>query len=365
MVGILLYILNNTDVSTSKTIKVDLYTIPAIDKVFVNGVITPENSKNIFLDSTKGSVNKIFVTNGQLIKKGDTLFVYKNDQITDQIDQLNKQIEDSNNQKKQLNDNLVATKKLLAKQQEETSNQRIQAGIENNAAISISQTLGLETQISSYQNQIDNIQNQIKSYKDQIRTLKEKEFTSVISSIDGKILLNDLEKDQTKPFIVIESNTFYIKGIVNEKDQPKIKENQSADILIFSTNKTLTGKVKSIGNRPTIAEASTQASVGGSSNNISYYEVAISLDSQENIINGFHVQATVYLTEGGIKIPRSAIIENAGKKYVFKVVEKKLVMQEITYDESNSNDVIVRSGLKENDSIAASAKDVKEGMSVE
>lgn len=364
--GIVAYVIKyNKALATNKIDKIALYTIPDKQKVFINGVITPEKSENIFLDNTKGSVNKIYITNGQMVNKGNPLFTYKNDQITDQIEQLNKQSNSSNNQKKMLIDKQADAKKLLAKQQGEAKNQTVQTGTENNATIVESQTASTEAQISNYQDQIDSLQNQINTNQDEIKSLKEKEFATVTSPTDGKVLLSDSQKDLTKPFIIIESTSFYIKGNINEKDQPKLKENQSADILVLSTNKTLTGKVKSIANRPLATELSAESTVGGSSNNISYYEVNISFDSKENITDGFHVQATINLTDDVIKIPKSSIFEEVGKKYVFKVVDKKLIKQEITYEESNSSDVVARSGLKENDSIASNAKDMKEGMSVE
>lgn len=262
LLGTIAYALkNNTTLADNKDVKIALFTIPPKEKIFINGVIVPEKVENIYLDDTKGSVNKVLVIDGQVVNKGDALFTYKNDQIT--------------------------------------------------------------------------------------------------SPIDGKVILNNT-KDITKPYIVVEATTFYVKGSISEKDQPKLKENQQADILIFSINKTLTGKVKSVGNRPSTSEATT-----GGSSTISYYDASISLDSQENLIYGFHVQATVKLKEEEIKIPRSSILEEAGKQYVFKVVNAKLTKIEITYKKGESSEVAVLSGINENDKIAITAKDMKEGISVE
>ena len=188
-----------------------------------------------------------------------------------------------------------------------------------NSVIGGSLTANTEAQISSYKDQIDSIQTQINTYQNQLKTLKEKEFTKVTAPIDGKVSLND-SKDLSKAYIVIETTSFYIKGSVNEKDQTKLKKDQLADILVFATNKTLTGKLISVGNRPVEAQL---GAIGGN-NNLSYYDANISLDSQENIINGFHVQATLKIETGDIKIPKSSILEEAGKHYVFKVVDKKL-----------------------------------------
>lgn len=340
---ILVLVSKRNTIATGKTSKAALYTIPASDKVFVNGVITPEESESIFLDSTKGNIYKIFVANGQVVKKGDTLFKYKNDQITDQIEEVNRQITSSTNQKNKLIQKI--------KQAADTSG-----------------TSGSDPIISGYQDQIDTLDIQISGYNDQLKPLKGKEYTVINSPISGKVILNDSVKDMTKAYIVIESTSYYIKGSVNEKDQPKIKVNQKADILVFSSNKTLTGKVTGIGNRPEDETLNAQASAtvsGRNSSNISYYDVSIALDSKEAITDGFHVQATIKLQDSRIKIPKSSIFEKAGKKYVFKVVDGKLANQEITYKDSTSSDVVVTTGLKENDRIAKDTTGMKEGMIVE
>jgi HlyD family secretion protein len=350
---------NNKSLATNKMGAMSLYKIPDKEKIFINGVIIPQKTESIYLDQTKGNVNKVSVINGQGVKKGEVLITYKNDMITDQIKEIEEQITTSTNEKKKLVDKKEQAKKLLTKQQDQGNKQGVEGG-KTNTVISVSPTDNIETAIGGYKDQIDSIQTQINTYESQLKTLKEKEFTKVTAPIDGKVSLND-SKDLSKAYIVIESTSFYIKGSVNEKDQTKLKKDQLADILVFATNKTLTGKLISVGDRPREAQL---GAVGGN-NNLSYYDANISLDSQEDIINGFHVQATLQIEAGDIKIPKSSILEEAGKNYVFKVVDKKLTKQEIAYEKSGNDDVVVSKGLKENDSIAKSTKDMKEGLSVE
>jgi len=364
LVGIIAYVFKNNKDSLSKGKSVDLYTIPAKDKIFVNGVIVPEKTENIFRDEAKGSIDKVLVTDGQLVKKGNTLFIYKNDLITDQIDKENQNITNSRNQKNKLIDKQEQAKKLLKKQKEESKQQAAQAGVDS-ASVGAAPLAATETQISSYSEQIDAAQTLIDNSKSLVKDLLAKEYTYITAPIDGKVILND-SKDITKPYIVIETTTFYVKGSINEKDQTKLAENQQVDILIFAINKTVTGKVKSVGNSPGVADVAVGAQVAtGTGSTVSYYDANISLDSQENIVNGFHVQATVKLKGEEMKIPKSSIIEEAGKSYVFKVVNKKLIKKEITYEKGTTPQVIVLSGLNENDSIAVTTKDMKEGISVE
>ncbi|MGH4051925.1 MAG: efflux RND transporter periplasmic adaptor subunit [Clostridium sp.] len=387
--GIIAYVFkNNKDLASSKSESIALYTIPTREKVFVNGIIVPEKTENIYKDESKGSINKVSITDEQIVKKGAALFTYKNDLITDQIDEANQLLTTSNKQKKKLLDKQADAKTLLSKQKADAKKQvakqeraaesqrkqaAAQAGVDiasaqsvpvDSASIVASLTANTEALLSSYPDQIDAAQTQIDTASNQVKKLKAKEFAYITAPIAGKIILSDTN-DMTKPYITIEATTYYVKGSINEKDQTKLKENQQVDILIFATNKTLTGKVKSVGKSPASGgeAAAAQATTGGSS--ISYYDANVSLDSQENIVNGFHVQATVRLEGEEIKIPKSSLLEEAGKQYVFKVVNKKLTKLAITTKKGTDTEVIVLSGLKENDSIAKTAKDMKEGISVE
>ncbi|EHP49153.1 biotin/lipoyl-binding protein [Clostridium perfringens] len=78
----------------------EIYTVPSTDKVFVNGKIEPEKVENIFLDATKGTVDKVEVENGDVVEKGDILFTYKNDQVQSQVEQLELQLNSAKNQKR-------------------------------------------------------------------------------------------------------------------------------------------------------------------------------------------------------------------------------------------------------------------------
>lgn len=356
--GVGAYLYKKSLDNNNKASKIKLYTVSSGEKVFVNGEISPEKTENIYLDATKGSVDKVSVENGQVVKKGDTLFIYKNDVITEQIEQTNRQIASNKNQRKQMVAKQEEGKKQLLAQQEQAKNQALLAGTENPMAMDKSLDINMDSEFSAIDDQLSSLQAQLNS-------LKGKEYTTITAPIDGRVILNEGGKNLTTPYITIESTTFYIKGTISEKEQTKLKESQPAEVLILATNKIVNGKVSFIGNRPMSSELMIKAPNGGESN-ISYYEVNIALDSQENLTNGFHIQATIKLTENEIKIPKTAVLEDNGNPYVFKSVDKKLVKQSITYSESGESEVVVKSGVKEGDSVVTNpTKDMKEGSPVE
>ena len=339
----------------------EIYTVPSTDKVFVNGKIEPEKVENIFLDATKGTVDKVEVENGDVVEKGDTLFTYKNDQVQSQVEQLELQLNSAKSQKEEINkQNAEAKKQLEDLKKAGLENQMPQGGQMPN----LGQNAGGELSTGS-------VDEQIKLLEKQIKALKDKEYYKVTAPIGGKVILAESSTNPTQPYITVESGDYYISGSVNEKDQPKIKEGKEVQITILSTNKNINGKISSVGNTPIDNGASLAAQTGaqgGAGGNMSYYEVKITPDSQEDLTNGFHVQASVNLDKKPIEIPKEAILSVDNEEFVFKNVDGKLVKQGITYSpkEGSEDEVIVSSGLNEEDKIVSNpTPNMKEGMNVE
>ncbi|MDO4578186.1 MAG: efflux RND transporter periplasmic adaptor subunit [Clostridium perfringens] len=339
----------------------EIYTVPSTDKVFVNGKIEPEKVENIFLDATKGTVDKVEVENGDVVEKGDTLFTYKNDQVQSQVEQLELQLNSAKSQKEEINkQNAEAKKQLEDLKKAGLENQIPQGGQMPN----LGQNAGGEISTGS-------VDEQIKLLEKQIKALKDKEYYKVTAPIGGKVILAESSTNPTQPYITVESGDYYISGSVNEKDQPKIKEGQEVQITILSTNKNINGKISSVGNTPIdngASLASQTGAQGGAGGNMSYYEVKITPDSQEDLTNGFHVQASVNLDKKPIEIPKEAILSVDNEEFVFKNVDGKLVKQVITYSpkEGSEDEVIVSSGLNEEDKIVSNpTPNMKEGMNVE
>ncbi|ELC8360473.1 efflux RND transporter periplasmic adaptor subunit [Clostridium perfringens] len=359
-VGVGSYFLKQS-INKESVATMEIYTVPSTDKVFVNGKIEPEKVENIFLDATKGTVDKVEVENGDVVEKGDTLFTYKNDQVQSQVEQLELQLNSAKNQKEEINkQNAEAKKQLEGLKKAGLENQMPQGGQMPN----LGQNAGGEISTGS-------VDEQIKLLEKQIKALKDKEYYKVTAPIGGKVILAESSTNPTQPYITVESGDYYISGSVNEKDQPKIKEGQEVQITILSTNKNINGKISSVGNTPIDNGASLAAQTGaqgGAGGNMSYYEVKITPDSQEDLTNGFHVQASVNLDKKPIEIPKEAILSVDNEEFVFKNVDGKLVKQVITYSpkEGSEDEVIVSSGLNEEDKIVSNpTPNMKEGMNVE
>ncbi|MGG5462135.1 efflux RND transporter periplasmic adaptor subunit [Clostridium sp. B9] len=366
------------NMSKETTASIELYTVPATDKVFVNGEIKPEDVETIYLEPTKGQVDKVDVKNGDTVEKGAPLFTYKNDQAEAQIEQLQLQLTSAKNQR----EDLLKQKEEMKKQAEEAKKKAEEAQkqleIMQKAGDNSQQQPMVQTQIPNLGANIgggeistDSIDEQISLLEKQIKSLKDKEYYTVNAPISGKVIMSDSKGNPTAPYMTIESTDYYVNGSVNEKDQPRIKDGQEVEITILSTNKNIKGKITSVGNTPVDSGASlaaAQAGGQGGGSSMSYYNVTITPDTQEDLTNGFHVQASVNLEQKPLVIPKSAILKADNEEYVFKDIDGKLTKQVITYapKEGSNDEVIVKSGLKESDEIVTNPTyDMKEGMPVE
>lgn len=337
-------------------------------KIYINGMIEPIENKNIYLDTSKGKVDTISVTDGQPVNAGDVLFTYKNDTITSQIEEFNGQIstyqtqkERLENKKKDSNNKLTEKKNSLSNLKSNPQDETIIASIQSLEA----EAQGLETEISSYNDQLDTINDSIKDCNKKIENLKKDESIEVKADISGVVAILGSKDDYTNVFISISSNDLYIKGSVSEKYVERLKKEQEAEVLVIANNSTIKAKVDEISKKPSTS-SSIGSSMDASANSLSNYDVTLLLDSQENILDGYHVQATVFEEEKELKIPKEAIIEENGETFVYKVEDGALKKQNVEYEDSENDDAKILSGLEEGEEVVTNpTEDTKEGMKYE
>lgn len=300
------------DISTNSN-NIETYTIADNEKVFINGVILPIKSKN-FSPTTQGEISKLNVTNGKIVKEGDFLYTIKNQSILDEVEELKSQLSTLKS------NNSVEDPTLKA------------------------EILKLESQIS---------------------TLSQKAYTNVNAPFDGKVYLDeDQENNEQQQFIMtLQSNEFYMKGQVSEQDLPKLQIDDPVDVLILSTNQKVTGRISSISDRPS---SSTEVASSNGQLPLSYYDISISFDNQDNLVNGFHVQANIEIQDSTCKIPSSAILRDKNEKpYVFESLNGILKKQIVQIQSQNDEYTIVKGGLEKKDVILRyPSPEMKEGDNI-
>ncbi len=305
-IGVFIYNKNNNNDDISQTENtIETYTIADNEKIFINGKIIPTESKD-FSMPTDGEISKLNVTNGKIVKKGDLLFTTKNESILDEISSLKNQISDLKG-----------------------------SNIENDPIVN----------------------SEINKLNAQVSSLDKKAYINTYAPFDGKVYLNEESNTTNSSFITIQSNTFYMKGLASEQDLAKLKIDDPADVLILSTDQKIKGRVSFISDRP----VSSEDMVNGNSS-LSYYDIHISFENQENLVNGFHVQASIEVIDTLSKIPTSALIKSEDETYVFESIDGILKKQVVEMASSNDEFTVIKSGLDKNDIIVRYPQDnMKEG----
>ena len=359
--------------------KPEYYKIESVEKVFINGTLTPRESESIYIDSTKGEISEVHVTNGQAVNAGDSLFTYNNTVIEAQIDEISEQITANENSKVSINNKLTNAKNNLAEKENQLNKLKKQLEEFNfqdqveadNISMNIQQTTAevsaYKEQVSAYEDQIDSVKTTLNSlYNKKEKLTADKNFV-VTAPISGTIVLSSNEKDYTQPYIIIESQELIVKGVVSEKDYNKIKVDDDISVNIISTNETIDGKISEIDDRPVSNTELGLSQVTQTTNtNVSYYNVLITLNSQENLINGFHSQGKVTLGDDTIKVFKTSIINEEGKNYVFIDKDGILDKVEISIQQEDGEYVIVESGLNANDVVMKNpTSETKAGVKVE
>lgn len=164
------------------------------------------------------------------------------------------------------------------------------------------------------------IKNSIASKKLEIQqaenTLKEKEAdltkTTIVAPVSGVVTALEIKNgeivDDSKLMATITDTTkMQVTIPVDELDIDKVKVGQKAAIKVDDIDgKTYSGIVEFISQK------------GETSNNITNYDVVVSIDNPERLKIGMNADVTISIQskENVLAVPQEAIIEKNGKKYV-------------------------------------------------
>lgn len=316
---------NRQNVSKNNT-KYDVYTVPSQQNIFLDGEVQYLKKESFTEDAAKGTVDKVSVKDKQQVKKGQTLFNYKNEQMIEQYETLQQQLNGMDNQP------------------------AAQDGL---------QSTQIDSQKSSLQQQMNDI--------------KDKRYTTISAPFDGVVSIDKNNGDNTSKIILtLIDPEMQVVANASEKDVLKLKVNQKVKINVYGTNKEFDGTIRSISTEPSQMQM-LQGSTGTSSNlvqstgsNISYYPVYIDIGNQKEIYTGFHVQGTTVDENELPKIPSSSIFDNNGDKFVWLVRNKKLEKVSVEVENYNNTYVQVKSGLDFGDKIIKSPSgEMKEGDNID
>lgn len=300
--------------------KYEIYKIPAYENIDINGMVTPRESKQ-YANPENNSLSDISVENGQEVNDGDLLFTTKDNSVIEQINVLKSQLTSLNSQKSRLSKNN-------------------KDNVNNDAIASINA--------------------QISSVEAQISALNSSAYVKNTAPFAGKVYINDQNStDMNTSFISLVSNEFFMKGYVSEDDLEKVQVDQTVSIKVNSSDKKMTGRISYVSDRPTTAKTKEMK------DNLSYYEVDISFEDQEGLVNGFHVDADLEIVSNEYKVPTTAVLKSGDSAYVMKDLDGILKKQEVTIVKTGKNVTKIVTNLEPGDKILKHPdKSMKEGDAI-
>ncbi|WP_251862409.1 HlyD family efflux transporter periplasmic adaptor subunit [Clostridium sp. Marseille-Q2269] len=387
--------------------KVSLYTVKEAPNVFFEGEIKSSKSVVLQADTAKGTVDKINVKDKQMVKAGDILFSYKNNQFIDQKNDLEYELDTLkdkyNKTKKELNSvsdkaNQVQEQQKQQKQREqeqqkqEIQKQKGQEQKTEEQKVSILQnkdkqeqidTADLEQQKVLAEKSKDELQSELNDnikqqnhLNDKIKNINDKCNVYIKAPFDGVVKIGGYsEIEPSKPILTLDSENMQVVCGVSEKDILKLTEEQTVKVSILGTGQSINGKIKNIDKKPspevTISQGAIQQGSGSQSSSpklstINSYEVIIQIDNIKDICSGFHVQVSTKAKNYIPKIPKTAIFKNKDKSYVWVVKDRFLKKKKIEASDWNDKYIQIKNGVNFNDKIVREVKDtMKEGDKVE
>lgn len=308
----------------------EYYIVPSVEQVYINGVITPNQSEEFMADNEKGEVQNLTVQNGDSVAKGDVLFEYFSQATQDQVDELVNQINQQETARaNQAYKNQIEINKFWQTPEEE----RTMTAAELDANYN---TWDMDAEINAQYDALEN--------------LKAKTVEIVYAPFAGVVEIPSTKTAET-PVLRLVSQDFYLSGTVNEKDLERLAIDQAADITVNSTGTVITGKVATIGQNPSTGDETNSADMMGSSGStsMSTYPVRLTVDTTEGIKNGYHVQASINLEDQQISIPKEAVQTDGDRTYVLANEFGTIIKKDIKLGEEQGEEVVVTSGLSAED----------------
>ena len=320
-----------------------------------------------------GTIQEIYVTLGQQVKKGDKLLTIKGDDVQNSVKQAAAALEIAKanytnttdgsieSQQNSLNNALKLAQMSYdeAKRSHDLNTQLYQA-----EAISEDTYKKSEVGLNQAKESLDISQ---KSYDTsngksipELKELAEKQLNqsqvaydvaasnvnklTLVAPTDGIITAknfneNEMATQQKAAFVISSSNTLQIDLDVTQADLPKFKEGQEVDVTIDS--KVVKGTVRYV---PSVVNATT-----------SLYDVEILVDnSQGDFKAGMSadVEVSIEKQDQAITVPKKAVFEEEGKKYVYITnSDNKAVKTEITTGIVTSTTIEIKSGISKDDTV--------------
>lgn len=390
------------EAESSKTDRI--YTIVEQAPLTANGKISSNVDKGYFANNEKGQVSRIYVQNGQYVKKGDPLFEYvdSSNQTKDAVADLLEEQTNLYNQRIRL---IRQRKKLTGKDynyagypldanyvygkgdtgangvadiENETVDEptdTISAGENDNSSSGSQVATGkIDYSIPSTGDPaIDQVNSAIKEVEKKLLRAKRDQKPIVYADYDGFVYVNEEGVYNSQvPLVRLVAKELVINSSISEYDYARLKRDKKVKIYVKAEDRTVKGHVSAVDELPNnMATANSGASqssgdagksAGQNSSAIDATTYGFQVVPDKKVHIGYSVSLEIPVD--GYDVPATALKKKSGQYYVMKIVNGKVKQEKVSVEKRGIN-LVVMSGLKKGDRILTDAHSAKDGDQID
>lgn len=350
VIGIVFFSKNFFD-SKEKQAEYSTYLVKTAEPILFRGIVNSKSVDDYYLNQSDGISESIHVENGQIVKVGDVLITYQDNEMNQQVqsqvfsvrqgetDVANAESDVSfaYNSKAKLEEKKTAlqTKKNATKDEvEKTELNSALESLNEQLVAADTDIIQAERTLTSSQLKLEQVQSEMKQFENKVmkEILAEQPGIAIVSASN--------QTNADYPVIKIVNQEVFIEGQVSEYDYNKLKIGQTVKINTLDLKQETTGKITEISPLPLTENNGTINA------NSTMYKFSVHPDIQ--LQYGFNVQ--ISLSQPEIYLPEKTIVFKNGSESVFLYQNGK-VMEQIIKTEKKDSMYQVIEGVKEGQTI--------------
>jgi|GEM_PF-781717 len=354
--------------SKSKTLQFISPTVKSFTKTeTVSGRVVQSHTETIYVNPTKGSINEIFVKEGDTVTKGQKLFSYEDTTIAAELGQaeVNKKLAETTVTQK--NDQIASLEKDIQNAisaSTSSPNPTDANNTDKNATNTANtpQIQSLQAELNTAKEELNAAQLKVEQSTLEAEKLKaQQESLTVNSNSDGVVLnLNKsigqgykaTDKQQISIMQIASNEPFQIEGKLTEEEKAKVEPGQAIKVSSkVVTDKSWKGSISEVSNYP-MNDQSTNQDKNSKKEAFPYYTFRATLDSQENLYPGYETNLEVVVeSKDLLAIPETSVKGSGKSKYVYVLKKGTIYKQNVKTGQKQGKYVAILKGVKEGDKV--------------
>lgn len=349
--------------SKSKT----LVLISPTEKNFIttktlSGRVVQSHTETIYVNAAKGSIQEIFVKEGETVSKGQKLFSYEDATVAAELGQaeVNKKISETIvTQKKE---QITSLEKEIQEVESTTDPVTTNATGTVDPVNKTTKIQSLHAALNTAKAELSAAELKVETYTLQAEKLKAQQETLTVNSNSAGVILNlnqnvgqgfrAPDNQQIAIMQVASKDPFLIEGTLTEAEKAKITAGQSITVTSsVVANKKWKGKILEVSDYP-IYNTTANKDKDKQQEPIPHYTFKANLDSQKDLYPGYKTSIDVVVqSKKLLAVPETSIRESEKSKYVYVLKKGKVYKQKVETGQKSGKWVAILKGLKKEDKI--------------